>query len=81
MIELWCEPNSNPGSVVIRVYSLRGELLLEQKLLEDPIAADLQTFAGLMQVHEDHRAHGGIVIVGFDGDTGELLGPPNVMRG
>lgn len=68
------EPSRCPGGIVIHIYSVvTGELMLEQKLL-DPEMSELYAYSGMHAIQEDVRGSEGLVLIGFDGDTGEQLG-------
>lgn len=72
-------PSMVPGGIVIHVYSRStGELLLEQKLL-DLDMSQLYAMAGAEAVKDDERADDGIILIGWDGDTGQILGDPVFM--
>jgi len=64
-------PNLAPGGVVIRVYSLAGQLLTESRLGPD---ADLYADAE-RAVNELPPDIEGTVLVVYDGDTGFRWGP------
>lgn len=72
------DPGGAPGGIVFHVYDLAGVLLLTRRV-GSQMGAELERLADLDA--DTAAGHGDVVLVCYDGDTGERVIPPGYYAG
>lgn len=73
------EPGLAPGGIVVQVYDLDGRLLIQQRL---PVPdADIEFLAEAGATAVIDQTDGDVVLVMFDGDSGERVVHPDFPTG